>query len=42
MSISDNRKIREEFKDDDILMIDEVSLLSQEILAEIDHALREL
>ena len=40
MSISDKRKIREEFKDVDILMIDEVSLLSQEILAEIDHALR--
>jgi len=40
MSISDKRKIREEFKDVDILMIDEVFLLSQEILAEIDHALR--
>jgi PIF1-like helicase len=40
MSLSDKRKIREEFKDVDIVMIDEVSLLSQEILAEIDHALR--
>ena len=40
MSISDKRKIREEFKDVDILMIDEVSRLSQEILAEIYHALR--
>ena len=39
MSVSDKRKIREEFKDVDIVMIDEVSL-SQEILAEIDHALR--
>ena len=40
MSISDIIKIREEFKDVDILIIGEVSLLSQEILAEIDHALR--
>jgi len=40
MSVSDKRKIREEFKDVDIVMIDEVSLLSQEILAKIDHALR--
>ena len=40
MSVSHKRKIREEFKDVDILMIDEVSLLSQETLAEIEHALR--
>ncbi|PPQ75657.1 hypothetical protein CVT26_001814 [Gymnopilus dilepis] len=34
------RQIREDFKDVWILLIDEVSLLSQELLAQVDHALR--
>ena len=35
MSVSDKRKIREEFKDADILMIDEVSLLSKKYLQKL-------
>jgi ATP-dependent exoDNAse (exonuclease V) alpha subunit len=40
INVTDRKKLREELKDVEIVIIDEVSLLGQQLLAEIDHALR--
>lgn len=39
-SIMDRTKLRDEFKDVMVIMLDEVSLLGAQLLAELDHALR--
>ena len=39
ININDRKKMREDLKDVEIVIIDEVSLLGQQLLAEIDHAL---
>ena len=40
VNIADHRRLREEFKNVMVLMCDEVSLLSLQLLAEMDHALQ--
>jgi hypothetical protein len=40
INVTDRKKMRDELKDVEIVIIDEVSLLGQQLLAEIDHALR--
>jgi hypothetical protein len=40
INISDRKKVREEFKDVILVMCDKASLLSTQLLAEMDHAMR--